>query len=124
MNGPDIIADKYDMGKTNLFYLKRFWSKVKAKKLNQVPGDSFAEEWTTDTALLDALGIGIEQVFAYLYTQNNSFEEFEDWVISCNNGQLKMDKIERFHLLLEGNSIKDASAANEPEVLSADDQLF
>jgi len=97
MNETGIIADKYDTGKTNLFYLKRFWSKVKAKKLNQVPVDSFAEEWTTDTAMLDALGIGIEQVFTYLYKQNNSFEEFEDWVVACNNGQLKTDKIERFH---------------------------
>jgi hypothetical protein len=119
-----MIADKYDTGKTNLFYLKRFWSKTKAKKGNQLPPTAFEEEWTTDTALLDALGIGIEQAYTYLYNQNNSFEEFEDWIIGCNHGQLRPEKIKRFHLLLEGNFNTDGSAANEPPVLLADDLLF
>lgn len=124
MNDMKIIADKYETGKTNLFYLKRFWSKTKAIKQNEVPSDSFSEEWTTDTALLDALGIGIEQIFTYLYNHNNSFEEFEDWIINCNNGQLEEEKIVRFHKILEGNVIKNNSVDFEPAVLSDEDLLF
>jgi hypothetical protein len=124
MNEKEIIAGTYETGKTKLYYLKRFWSKAKARKQNLIPPEAFSDEWKIDTAMLDALGIGIEQVFTYLFKENKSFEEFEDWVLSCNNGKLQKEKIERFHLLLDGKLIQIGSAANEPEVLQQNDLLF
>jgi hypothetical protein len=124
MNKEITIADAFDTGKTGIFFLKRFWSKSVARKNNIIPQDAFIEEWNIDMALLDTLGIGIEQAFPYLYNNNHAFEDFEKWVIHCNSGILPPEKIERFHLLLNGNNNSNASAAGEPPVLSEEDLQF
>jgi hypothetical protein len=124
MINTDSIAPVFEKGKTGIYFLKRFWTKTKAKKSGLVSPESYTDEWQTDTALLDALGLGIEQVFVYLYTTNNSFEEFETWVLERNGHTLPMEKIYRFHQLLQGEYIQQGSAAAEPDVLSAMDLQF
>jgi hypothetical protein len=123
-NNLQTIANTYDTGITGVFHLKRFWSIVMAKKYGQIPQNSFTDEWVTDMALLDALGIGIEQVFTHLYHQENNFEAFEQWVIERNNGQLPVTNIERFHHLLQGNISQHVSALNDPPVLDKEDLRF
>lgn len=118
------IADSFDTGKTGIWFLKRFWSKIIAKKSGLLAAEAYEEEWITDTAMLDAIGVGIGQVYPYLYQENKSFEEFEDWILQCNNGTIPAEKIERFHLFLKGQQLKQGSAAHEPPVLTEDDLAF
>jgi len=121
MTDTNLIADLHDTGKTGILYLKHFWSKTQAKKSGMIPQDSFAEEWITDTALLDTLGLGIEQVFVYLYNNNSSFEEFENWIIQRNGNILPVEKIKRFHELFQGQQVAQQAANEDLPVLSADD---
>lgn len=122
--GTSYIADTFETGKTGIYFLKRFWSRIETKK--QMPGanDSLADEWTTVTAMLDALGLGIEQVITYLYGSNNSFEEFEDWVIARNGNVLPVEKIDRFNKFLRKDTMQETSAVDEPDVLTAADLQF
>jgi hypothetical protein len=118
------IADTFETGKTGIYFLKRFWSNVNAKKHNPETGDSFAAEWTTVTAMLDALGLGIEQVITYLYGSNNSFEEFEEWVIARNGNLIPVERIDRFNRLLREGTTLHVSVIDEPDVLTASDLQF
>lgn len=96
-----------------------------ARKSGQLAGDALVEEWNIDTALLDTLGLGIEQCFIYLYNDNRSFEEFEQWVMQLNNGKVPLLKIERFHTLLQSGAEKDWGSSGLTEnVLSEADLAF
>ena len=118
------IADTYETGKTGIYFLKRFWSTIEAKKRNMHGHNSFHDEWTTVTAMLDALGLGIEQLFVYLYRSDRSFEELEDWVIERNGNIIPVEKINRFNQLLRREEIPIPSATDEPDVLTDTDLQF
>jgi ectoine hydroxylase-related dioxygenase (phytanoyl-CoA dioxygenase family) len=114
----------YETGKTGIYFLKRFWSTIEAKKQSALEHNSFSDEWTTVTAMLDALGLGIEQLFVYLYGSNKTFEEFEDWVIERNGNIIPVEKIDRFNQLLRREKTQIPSAIDEPDVLTKADLQF
>jgi ectoine hydroxylase-related dioxygenase (phytanoyl-CoA dioxygenase family) len=118
------IADIYDTGKSGIYFIKHFWSRIKAQKDGLNTGDNFAKEWITVNAMLDALGLGVGQVFEYLYGHNNSFDEFEDWVLERNGNVLPQEKINQFHQYLRGEMVAMDSPVAEQDVLTADDLQF
>lgn len=76
----------FETGSTGIYHLKRFWWKVSAR-ISGLPGaESTGDEWNTDIALLDALGLGLEQTLTYLGREEPSFEEFENWVVQTTGG--------------------------------------
>ena len=44
------LADQLDTGKTNIYFLKRFWSKQIMRRNGQLAVDALLEEWKMDTA--------------------------------------------------------------------------
>jgi ectoine hydroxylase-related dioxygenase (phytanoyl-CoA dioxygenase family) len=118
------IAGVYEKGKTGVYFLKHFWSRATARRAGLLPGQDFSDDWITLTAMFDALGLGIEQVFTYLYCDNNSFDEFEDWILARNNNVLPAEKIDRFHQFLAGKTTGHKVSIDTPDVLSEDDLLF
>ena len=95
------LADTFETGKTGVYFLKRFWSKQLLRRNGQLAPDAQLDEWKLDTALMDALGLGIEQTLVYLYQQTPDFASFEDWVLQINQGSIPLERIKRFHSLFE-----------------------
>jgi hypothetical protein len=67
-----------EKGTIGIMHLKRYWEKCMAKRNGELTEDSLQEEWNTDTILLSALGLGLEQTIRYLYTEAPAFDQFED----------------------------------------------
>jgi hypothetical protein len=122
-NAP-FIAPATDTGRTGLLHLKRMWSIVRAKKEGQIPVESYADEWATDTTLLNTIGIGIGQVYDFLYSRSESFESFEDWVLSLNGGRIAAEKIARFNAYITGDGPAPAYTKAADDVLTAADLAF
>lgn len=80
-----------------VLHLKRYWQKYQLIKSGQLPPDAYQEEWITDTTLLAALGLGLEQTVKHIYNSQESFESFENWVNAViNSGEIK-EKIQSFN---------------------------
>lgn len=118
------LADQLETGKTNIYFLKRFWSKQLLRRNGQLAPDALQDEWKMDTALMDALGLGIEQTMVYLYQHNPGFDVFEDWVLQINQGSIPPERIERFHSLFTATPKTLEPLPPMDPVLSKEDWLF
>jgi hypothetical protein len=78
-------------------HLKRYWQRCRLIKLGKLSGDEYLAEWTTDVNMLATLGLGIEQTLKHIYTIDESFETFENWVLEVNNQVLSKTKVEEFN---------------------------
>jgi hypothetical protein len=116
------VASSEETGSLGIKHLKRFWSKILAKKNQQIDQQAFEEEWTIDITLLNALGLGLEPTIGYLYQNSQNFSDFEDWVVTQNSGSIPTDRIAKFNSILDGNLEK--SATEEATVLSPEDLAF
>jgi len=117
------IAPSTETGKLKVMHLKRYWNKSLLKRSGKLKPGSFHDEWKTDTILLNALGIGLEQTVQYVYQTAPSFDEFESWILTVTGGP-DPEKINKFNQSLEGKN--DAIEINEqqPPVLTEDDFDF
>jgi len=111
-----------ETGKLNVMHLRRYWSKIVAKRNGKLPPDAFQEEWMTDVTLLSTLGLGIEQTIKYVYNVAPAFDQFEDWIVEVNHGIVSKEKIAHFNEQLSGNANPTDDLL--PNVLSADDITF
>lgn len=118
------LADQLETGKTNIYFLKRFWSKQIMRRNGQLAVDALLEEWKMDTALMDALGLGIEQTIVFLFQQNPGFNAFEDWVLQINQGYISQERINRFNSLFTATPKTLEPLPPMDPVLSKEDWLF
>ena len=91
------IPDSIEIGNLGVMHLKRYWQKCQLKKDGSLASDAFPEEWNIDITLLSALGLGLEQTLKEIYNTLKNFNDFENWVLSINNGELPKEKIEQFN---------------------------
>jgi len=103
-------------------HLKRYWHKMHLKKVGQLKHDSFQDEWQTDVMLLSALELGLHQTLQYLYSQDPSFDQFENWIIETTGGPA-LKKIRLFNALFTGESAIPEDI-DESEVLTPADHQF
>jgi len=92
-----IISDSTEIGNLGVMHLKRYWQKCQLKKDGSLASDAFPEEWNIDIILLSALGLGLEQTLKEIYNSLKDFNDFENWVLSINNGELPKEKIEQLN---------------------------
>jgi len=92
-----IISDSTEIGNLGVMHLKRYWQKCQLKKDGSLASDAFPEEWNIDITLLSALGLGLEQTLKEIYNTLKDFNDFENWVLSINNGELPKEKIEQLN---------------------------
>lgn len=104
-------------GSLGVMHLKRYWEKEMAKKDGTLP-HQLHEEFTTDTTMLSALGLGLEQTIRYLFEVQPGFQEFEKWILGLNNGHIAKNRIDAFNATITGEAT--AAEANE-KVLSDED---
>ena len=91
------ISDSIEIGNLGVMHLKRYWQKCQLKKDGSLASDAFPEEWNIDITLLSALGLGLEQTLKEIYNTLKNFNDFENWVLSINNGELPKEKIEQLN---------------------------
>jgi hypothetical protein len=86
-----------EAGRLGVLHLKRYWEKNYLKRTNQLSHEAFREEWKIDTTLLAVLGLGLEQTIKHLYQYSPGFDDFENWILEVNGGQLSESKIRDFN---------------------------
>jgi len=73
------LPELTDLGTLNVMGLKRLWKKSQLDR-QQLLDQQFKQiEWPMDVALMDCLGIGLENWLQYLY-QDIEFSQFEHWL--------------------------------------------
>ena len=117
-----MLPPSTDTGKLSVLHLKRYWSKSLGRRAGLLKDDALRDEWPLDVTMLGALGLGLEQTITYIFNANPSFDEFEDWVISVNKGNVEQANIARFNsLVLGGGAGLDEPL---PNVLSPEQLAF
>lgn len=103
-----IIPSSAEKGSLGISHLYRYWSIARAKRNGSVPVDAYLEDWNLDNAMLNTLGLGLEQTIVFLFQEDPGFAEFENWILSRNNGELDSEKINLFNQLVAGqNPVKN-----------------
>lgn len=74
-----------------------------AKLRGVLPNTAFGEEWAQNTALFDALGVGIEQIFRHQSLLSGDFAALEQWLGTLNPHRAA-EKTALFNALVRGES--------------------
>jgi len=125
----DALASTDELGRLGVMHLKRYWSQARAQRQG-LAVEQTEQSWRLDNLLLNGLGLSIEETLRFLMRSAPSFEEFEDWVLAKNGGQLDPLQRERLNCLFAGKPYpaKLQQALREieehPDVLSAEDLAF
>jgi hypothetical protein len=117
------LASSNEICSLGVKHLKRYWQKAQLQKIAALAPDALVEEWTVDITLLAALGLGLEQTVKHMFHTNESFEEFEQWILEVNNHQLPESKIADFNKTITDSWNPTSRDAIE-NVLSNDDLRF
>ncbi|TGE25986.1 phytanoyl-CoA dioxygenase [Hymenobacter aquaticus] len=118
-----------ETGQLNVQHLKRFWALTQAKRRGQ-PVALTEQDWRYDNLLLNGLGLPLEETIQYLHGTAPTFDEFEQWVMAKNYGQLAPQQVERLNSIFSGQPYGPALRAHlreieaYPDVLSAEDLRF
>ena len=88
------ISNEQEHGKLGISYLKKIWSSTMLQKRGMEDEKTqLLQNYVS--AVFDALGIGIEPTYQFLFQESPSFESFEDWIIE--NGNISAEMIELFN---------------------------
>lgn len=74
--------DSPAMEQTEAYYsvpIRRIWQKFQLEKKGQIGKQLNMTQWRNDVALMDQLGLGLEQWVHYVY-QAESLHDFEQWI--------------------------------------------
>jgi len=93
------LAAPNETGALGVYQLKRLWSRALAARLGRQSRDT--DELNLDHLVLDALGVGLEQVQQHLIQAAPSFEDFERWIIATA-GPIDPGQIARINAAVSG----------------------
>lgn len=101
---PDVLTPSSDPGALGVFHLRRYWHKTRLIRDGQVPPDQFVAEWNLDTALLNSLGLGLEQTLVQVYRETNTVEAFEAWVTQTTDLALMEPRIRHYNEFVQAKA--------------------
>lgn len=124
-----MLPPSTDDCKLGILHLKRYWQRYQLIKAGQLAPDAYQDEWITDTTLLAALGLGLEQTVKHIYNSQESFESFENWVADVVNPEDVQEKIRAFNLQIlqqtqQVNNDKVEKVLTEEELLFWDENGY
>ena len=129
MDVQHILASSEETGRLGVHHLKQFWSQALARR-SGVFIEQSEQSWRFDNLLLNGLGLPIEETMRYLMQSTPSFTEFENWILTKNNGRVDPLQIERFNSIFSNAPYPESLMQNlraiaaVPDVLSAEDLAF
>ena len=121
------LAAPEETGALGVQQLKRFWSRVMRQRQGE-PAQA-GPEAPVEYAMLDALGVGLEQTMQYLFRTGPSFAEFEQWIIATTGG-VPAAQVARINAMVAGTDYPAeitrwlAEVDADAPVLSASDLAF
>lgn len=98
------IAGDDELGSLGVLHLKRLWSRYLAHRLSKAPPEEGKNEWAADNTVISGLGLGLHETLRHLYVADPSFEEFEQWILERNGGNIEPARIERINAALRGST--------------------
>ncbi|WP_299278292.1 phytanoyl-CoA dioxygenase family protein [uncultured Psychroserpens sp.] len=108
------ISKVQEQGTLGIAYLKTIWSSTILKKQG-IQNKNIELKHNYVTAVFDALGIGIEPTFKYIYEQSPSFESFENWV--RDHGNLSSEMIAMVNVAILGSESEVKKTPYEDAIL-------
>lgn len=123
------MLDSNENGRLGIAHLKRFWSQTIDAR-NGLAVVKTEDDCHFNNLVLSSLNMPLETTIRYLLTKMPSFDEFEDWILEKNSGEIDASAVERFNLRLSGqpysehlqNSIKEIEESED--VLTEEDLQF
>tara|TARA_R110000744_G_scaffold119126_2_gene222294 strand:+ start:3235 stop:4242 length:1008 start_codon:yes stop_codon:yes gene_type:complete len=105
-----------DCGKIGIYYLKLIWNYYEELKKNHKEIKKI--DWKYMNGVFNALGLGTEPTIKYLMQSNNSFDQFESWILK--NGRISKPIIEQFNAVVssekENHFIPEETVFNQSEL--------
>ncbi len=110
-----------DWGTPGVFGLMRFWRQYARRTdcENRQPPNS--EDLRGDALLLAGLRLGIRETLDFLTITAPSFEQFEEWVLAKNGGNIGPERIQRLNSALRRDGSFELESILDEPVLSEDD---
>lgn len=96
----------HETGKLGIKQLKRFWGQSMQKRDPSLTNEKWQKEWPLNIALLAALGLGLEPTLMYLFKEQPSFDELENWIINTA-GRPSAININRYNHIINGKQAGD-----------------
>ena len=112
------ISNEQEKGKLGIAYLKHLWSSILLEKQGVI-NEGTHLKYNCVSAVFDALGIGIEPTYQFLYQEAPTFEAFEDWILK--NGTVSKEMIELVNSAI--SSSKHLSTYNDNAPVLDDESL-
>lgn len=109
------LSNEAEHGKLGIAYLKTIWLSTWLQK-NGSHDDKIETKPNYTSALFDALGIGMEPAFQYLYGECESFDDFENWILA--NGNISQEMIVHFNFAINSKEQLSENFRIEEPVLT------
>lgn len=122
----DALPEITDACSLGVYHLKRYWARqalARSGRLQNSPAE-WNVEWNQDRTLLYGLGLGLRETLQYLFTASPSLEEFEQWILERNGGEIDAARLARLNAALTGQDSRDEELERAPDVLTAEDLAF
>ena len=75
--------DSHAVGELGVMHLRRWWARNQLLLMGEVNMEEARREWKLDNILSDGLGLGLGQIFSFLYQPGVDFAEMEARVVEC-----------------------------------------
>lgn len=111
--------DYKETGKIDVYYLKKIWWYYHHLRTSGDSPEHLTVEWKYINALFKTLRIGIEPTLKFLFKEEPSFDQFEDWIIK--NGAVSSEMINHFNTIISLEGKGDLKINKESNILSSDD---
>lgn len=127
LSADDDLPEVEAMGELGIVHLKRLWKKAMLEKQGKLDSTVKSKEWSKDLAVMDRLGIGLEDWMAFLY-QCDSFEGFEKWIKEQRGSHLTAELIQATNTALLVNALNKHEEKQQssvaPSVLTTAEKEF
>lgn len=116
-NKQRLKSSELELGKLGIAYLKEIWTSTKLQKEGRSSEQSILKH-NYVTAVFDALGVGLEPTYQYLFNESPSFEQFEDWILENGNVSKEMIQLCNSAILSQSNEVNINDNILDEEALS------
>lgn len=124
LSSPVISADEEEGDRLGIPYLRQYWSKKTRSRMQAAPSQITSDDSVSERVLLAGLKIGLRETLDFLMTSPPSFEEFEAWVLTKNEGTISAERVQRLNGALDGSATFALESIQAEPVLSPADLAF
>jgi ectoine hydroxylase-related dioxygenase (phytanoyl-CoA dioxygenase family) len=116
------IVGSEETGRLGARHLKRFWALSLAKRDGKFI-EQTEKDWRFDNLVLNGLGLPLEETIGYLMQRAPDFDEFENWILEKNGGNVDRLQIERLNCILSNQPYGKSLTRQLREIEESEDVL-